>query len=60
MEEWKIQISPRRVCECGKTILQLSAKEKDAYNEFALRIEERSKKEGEEEKKTISSEAQSE
>ena len=46
-EACQIQISPRRMCECGKTILQLSAKERDAYDEFARRSENRYKKEKE-------------
>ena len=44
-----IHVSPRRMCECGKTILKLSEEEKIVYDEIVRRSDERSRKEREDE-----------
>lgn len=44
MEPVQIHVSPRRMCECGKTILQLSVEEKKIYDEMIRLSEDRNKK----------------
>ena len=41
-------MSPRKMCECGKTILKLSAEEKKIYDEMIRLSEERTRKAKEE------------
>ena len=48
MEPVQIHVSPRRMCECGKTILQLSVEEKKIYDEMIRLSEERTRKAKEE------------
>lgn len=48
MEPVQIHVSPRRMCECGKTILQLSVEEKKIYDEMIRLSEDRNKKAKEE------------
>ena len=43
MEPVQIHVSPRRMCECGKTILQLSVEEKKIYDEMIRLSEDRNK-----------------
>ena len=35
-----VHLSPRRMCECGKTVLKLSEDERKEYNEAIRRIRE--------------------
>ncbi len=48
MEPIQIHVSPRRMCECGKTILKLSVEEKNIYHEMIRLSEERTRKAKEE------------
>ena len=48
MEPVQIHVSPRKMCECGKTILKLSVEEKKIYDEMIRLSEERTRKAKEE------------
>ena len=37
-----ILVSPRKICECGKSVLKFSAKERQAYDDIVRQIEDRS------------------
>ena len=41
MEAVEIQISPRKLCPCGKSVLRMTSEEREVYDEAVRIIEER-------------------
>ena len=58
MEPIQIHVSPRQMCECGKTVLKLTVEEKNIYDEMIRLSEERSRKAKEEVAATNKAEAE--